>query len=973
MLVTPSYCWTNFRSRKLVDRSVTIFFICYYLIIVLLLSDNLFCEGRLNERNNTNTIPASSDFISYYPTGDFKKLKCNSRLKDDPCLTSWSMLYGAQLVFKDTVEIPCGTCVVMTHPLLGTLELFQGLTIFGKLIIPNGIVLDVRTTSILVHGELIMESSKPIDGTPDITITWIDTPNHPLSFRPPSNGENSEDICGGKHYSCDMGRKPFIVAGGRLDIRGLPSSSMPTWVPIYDVDQSPIPTTEYRTYQQPLPGCPQDDILIHHDFSGSPILTFGGSYGSFFEWTTNGRLKVTNRTHAQHCPIIDLKHVRHCLQADKTYLLTAKVLLTKDDIVDQSDCARGGDDSACMKIYQARMSEKGLGRTTSIWKERRSFGSMLGEETTISVEFNFTSKQISEPNIYEILQLRGPGPGVDMEMIEFTLRAPPKEAFPEIENLCTDMVPINSDAELLGLSPYPFRTNNEDTHLSVVAEGSNHYFEVTGREFAVQNARRGNLRNAGITWDVPQSCFMKTHSKFTFKADIRMHSLSLVSAEWKIKGTRTGKKPVIESLATCPSSVGNWVNCYGEFKPSIELTKVDRLEVFLETDTSSYDIDYDVDNISFKRTTKGEGGFDRLILPNSVENVWNTGAELLITSHTSEWDGHSTRRVTSIENHDKEGYVSISLNEPIDRPITLGSNPFYATEVALLSRNIVFMGANGGHLTVLNTPNQAQLIQGVEFREFGSGGEVREAYPIYFDNCNDSSGSVVSKNSIRDSKRGCIVLDGTNNVLVEQNVALATKGHCFVVKTGKEIGNVFKSNLGAFCQEEDIDTTPATFWIGSPTNFWVDNVASGSEGFGFWFQPKDHTNDSYGTYSVESPHLMQLTQFTGNAAHSTHKESLKFTGYTPTQTASINNFKSYLNNRGHIDVSSSANIAAYNTFLDTPLASVPFPIMSDTTVVEVTQDEDISIDILNPEFENHGSFSNPTDVFNLQSSPSLAE
>ena len=64
-----------------------------------------------------------------------------------------------------------------------------------------------------------------------------------------------------------------------------------------------------------------------------------------------------------------------------------------------------------------------VGRTTSLWKEKKSLQSMLGEETTISIAFNFTSQQLSDSNIYEMIQLRGPGPDVDMELLEFTLRA----------------------------------------------------------------------------------------------------------------------------------------------------------------------------------------------------------------------------------------------------------------------------------------------------------------------------------------------------------------------------------------------------------------------------------------------------------------------------------------------------------------------------------------------------------------------
>eukprot|EP00537_Pseudo-nitzschia_pungens_P019000 CAMPEP_0172403870 /NCGR_PEP_ID=MMETSP1061-20121228/60885_1 /TAXON_ID=37318 /ORGANISM="Pseudo-nitzschia pungens, Strain cf. pungens" /LENGTH=989 /DNA_ID=CAMNT_0013138429 /DNA_START=146 /DNA_END=3115 /DNA_ORIENTATION=+ len=965
-------------------------FLCGF-ITILSLSRSV-CEGRILGREKADNVE-----LIDFPRGDFLPLKCNKRLDNDPCVTPWSKLFGNQLVFSDVVEIPCGKCVVM-YPSKNRqpLTFSGGLRVVGKLIIHSN---DILTTSILVHGELVIESLKPINGIPDVSITWIETAsNRTLSFRAPEMGDGSNYICGGERGACSMGKKPFVVAGGKLDIRGLPSPSMPTWVPIYDVDEGVdeggsgsgsasqalsegwsapefVNTTDQRIYIPPKMGCPQDDILIHHNYLTPELAdVFGGSYGSMSEWTPKGGLKITNRGHSQHCPVIDLKFIRDCLQPNKTYIITAKVLLTQNGIVDQTDCAKGRGDEHCMSIYQLRMSGRGIGRTTSLWKEKPSFGSMLGEETTISLDFNFTSQQISESNIYEVIQLRGPGPGVDMELLEFSLRAPPKDAFPDPENLCKDLVPANGNAELFELSPYPFRTNNEDTYLSVVTESSNRYFEVTGRKSAVKKVRAGRFYNAGITWDIPLSC-IKTQAKYSFHADVRMHSLNLASTEWKVKASFPEKKrSITKPVATCPEAMGTWVGCDGEFEFSSDLDGAVRLEVFMETDSVSYDVDYDVDNLSFKAVKRS---LDRLILPKSIENLWGVGSDILIVSHTSKWDGHATRTITSMENHDEEGYVSVGLNEAIDRPLTLGSHPYYATEVALLSRNIVFNGAGGAHLTVVRTPGQDQVIQGAEFLGFGEEG-VAKSYPIHFESCADSPGSVVSKNTIRDSNQRCLVIDETNHMLIEGNIAFGNKGHCFVVTAGTASENVFKSNLGAFSQnarklpptndfkEHATDDTSALFWIGTPSNHWVGNVASGTEGFGFWFQPR-----SLQSSFIQSPHLMPLTEFRDNVAHSTDEESLRITGYNPTRPADIIGFKSYLTNQGHISVLKSSNIAADETLLDTPIASYPFP-MRGTSIISVEDGEEVSTDNVK-EYYYHQSASNPTDVFNLQSSPSLLE
>jgi hypothetical protein len=69
-------------------------------------------------------------------------------------------------------------------------------------------------------------------------------------------------------------------------------------------------------------------------------------------------MKITGRTHTQHCPVIDSKDVRHCLKpGGRTLLLTAKVLvLHQGDRVKGTDCARGIDEDNCMSVYKTRLT-----------------------------------------------------------------------------------------------------------------------------------------------------------------------------------------------------------------------------------------------------------------------------------------------------------------------------------------------------------------------------------------------------------------------------------------------------------------------------------------------------------------------------------------------------------------------------------------------------------------------------------------
>ena len=107
--------------------------------------------------------------------------------------------------------------------------------------------------------------------------------------------------------------------------------------------------------------------------------------------------------------------------------------------------------------------------------------------------------------------------------------------------------------------------------------------------------------------------------------------------------------------------------------------------------------------------------------------------------------------------------------------------------------------------------------------------------------CGSVLGAVVAKNSIRQSNQRCVVVHGSHNVTVADNVSYDTHGHCYMTEDGGEIDNVFRGNLGAFTQAAtrlvgptESDDFPSTFWCSNPQNEWTDNVAAGSRHNGEW-------------------------------------------------------------------------------------------------------------------------------------------
>jgi hypothetical protein len=284
-----------------------------------------------------------------------------------------------------------------------------------------------------------------------------------------------------------------------------------------------------------------------------------------------------------------------------------------------------------------------------------------------------------------------------------------------------------------------------------------------------------------------------------------------------------------------------------------------------------------------------------IVVDAAVNGKWAPGAELLLTSHTQQWDGHQIRSVVRVAPFGSDGkFVTLTLNSAIDRPTTIIDSPDFAVEVALLSRNIVFEGGSdsnplhGGHFWVMNTPKVQQYIEGVDFQKFGQQGLLGR-YPIHFHLCGDVDGAIVIKNTIRLSNQRCIVGHGTDNLRIEENVAFNTKGHCFMLEDGIETGNEFIRNLGAFTAIQrtiipnlgangvETDNAPSTFWITNPTNTWVGNVAAGSERSGFWFELKKRGSRATRFPNLDPMHD-SLTLFQDNVAHSNAVVSTKLNG-----------------------------------------------------------------------------------------------
>ena len=73
-------------------------------------------------------------------------------------------------------------------------------------------------------------------------------------------------------------------------------------------------------------------------------------------------------------------------------------------------------------------------------------------------------------------------------------------------------------------------------------------------------------------------------------------------------------------------------------------------------------------------------------------------------------------------------------------------------------------------------------------------------------------------------------MHGTNGVLIEDNIAFDTFGHCFMTEDGVEHSNRFVGNLGAHIKNaitlvseqskrKETDTEASIFWMTNMENF----------------------------------------------------------------------------------------------------------------------------------------------------------
>ena len=268
---------------------------------------------------------------------------------------------------------------------------------------------------------------------------------------------------------------------------------------------------------------------------------------------------------------------------------------------------------------------------------------------------------------------------------------------------------------------------------------------------------------------------------------------------------------------------------------------------------------------------------------------WRVGERIVIASTDYDFNQAEERTITAISG------ATVSFAEPLQymhygQMQSFGGKTFdQRAEVGLLSRNITVRGGEagsaegfGGHIIVRE--GSTARVSGTELTNMGQArndaknfdGQGR--YPFHWHLAGDSArGSYLQDSSIHASFNRCVTIHGSNGVVLKNNVAYDTVGHCYFLEDGNEVDNVLEGNLGLGARRPEANKAllpsdrdfagPAVFWVTNPDNVLRRNVAAGSQGSGFWYALPEHPTGPSATDQIW-PRRTPLGGFIGNVAHS---------------------------------------------------------------------------------------------------------
>ncbi len=186
-------------------------------------------DGRVTEEMH-RTLMEEADHMSHKM---HHPLSCNDGIEsyssESDC-TPFSQLLTTYLDSMNSADtspltVPCGTCSIVDITDSPLLTLPHGIRIEGKLLFPPEVSVTLRTTFVLVLGLLNIET--PNHGN---KVTFSLYGEEDVYFHPHPENSMACDV----NTGCMIGSKVIAVAGGKVDIRGMPEEC-PAWEKLLDV------------------------------------------------------------------------------------------------------------------------------------------------------------------------------------------------------------------------------------------------------------------------------------------------------------------------------------------------------------------------------------------------------------------------------------------------------------------------------------------------------------------------------------------------------------------------------------------------------------------------------------------------------------------------------------------------------------------------------------------------------------------
>ena len=292
-----------------------------------------------------------------------------------------------------------------------------------------------------------------------------------------------------------------------------------------------------------------------------------------------------------------------------------------------------------------------------------------------------------------------------------------------------------------------------------------------------------------------------------------------------------------------------------------------------------------------------KSGDTKIVLKDFAKN-WHPGDSIAILSSRLNMEEAEIKTIKSISNSNKELTLNTSIKYPHIGNLHSYTSPSNKTwnvdiraEVGMLSKSIKIQGdidsdrlAYGGHMMI--HVNGVGHIENVELYKMGQKSKLGR-YPFHWHLLEErGAGQYLKNTSIFKSYNRAITIHGTESALVEGNFCLDHIGHGLFLEDGGERFNIIKNNVIALTRKpvkgEELtpsdnqfstaqNASPASYWITNPNNTFINNIAGGSQGTGFWFIFPDkpiHVSSLLDRFKDLNPRGDKLGEFSGNTSHS---------------------------------------------------------------------------------------------------------